>query len=446
MSVSETSASTEAAHPFDYQYREGMPLRSAPTRAVSTWPELRRNLYGPWVDVIDGWDDTPQTRLLDDHMWEGDELMDDVVRMFKRVGPPTGRAMFERALENGIDSLVDPPAELVALFEQLDREPDWYDPDADARGRLRLAAATSTGKMAAGAFGAFATAREQDVSAATGSTGRLVRSPARRQVESSKFMEEITYRGALRRESAIFHTIIRVRLMHSLVRAGLRKKWGADNFAEHGMPISNTKMAAGSAWFATMPILADRFFGRPFAMHELDDVSIHWGYVLYLFGVNERIIPKSGLESIQLANHVLANAGEPSKWSAELAEALLFAIKDISGKTGALVIRLFLAGGATLLGADEMQKLVTGTTLEGVRIRRWVPIFQLIARGSAGIARVGDHLPPVREMRRRKAWIGDPNAIKSGRAVTSWGAKHGIDASPFTHHDDSISGSSFTRQ
>jgi hypothetical protein len=37
------------------------------------------------------------------------------------------RRLLERALEHGIGSVPDAPAELVALFEHLDTEPEWLD-------------------------------------------------------------------------------------------------------------------------------------------------------------------------------------------------------------------------------------------------------------------------------------------------------------------------------
>ncbi|WP_189265098.1 oxygenase MpaB family protein [Streptomyces fuscichromogenes] len=395
------------------------------------------------MHVSEDWNDTPQTLLLDDHLWEGDPLMDAVVGLFDTHGAPTVRKQFETALDHGIDAVDNPFPEVRELFAQLDRIPDWYDAEASERGRLRLAAVTAAGKFGAKAFGYFATAMEQHTSASVGSTGRIARQPARRLVETSQFFEEVTYHAALERRSPMFGTIVRVRLMHALVRRGLRKRWGAENFAEHGMPIPNTNMAGGSAWFATMPVLIDAAMGRPFKMRDLDDIAIHWGYILYLFGVHERIIPLTGMDSIRLADHHAACAGEPSPWRTEIVEGLIDPTVEFSGKGGPVVVGLFAGSMTSLFGPADAATFFDGTKYSGVNRAAWASAYEAWARASAMAARAGDHVPAVRERRASSAAVGDPFLMKTGTLLRKFGADHGIETVPFTHHDQSTSGSSF---
>ena len=436
----------DAVSSYDYRYVEGMPLRPAPLRDEATWRTLRENLYRPFMTIPATWEDTPQTRLLDDHMWEGDPLMDDVVALFERIGTKPARGLFEQALIHGIDSLEDPPDEFVALFAQVDRHPDWFDPAVAERGRFALSRTTGAAKLASYSFGVFATAMEEDVSAATGATGRLVRNPVLRAAESLQFFEQVTYRGVLDRGSPMFHTVIRVRLMHALVRRGLRRRWGVENFERHGMPISNTNMGAGSAWFSSMPPLMDHFLGRPVRMADLDDITIHWGYLLYLFGTAERIIPKTGIESIHLANHVFASAGSPARWRPELAEALLLPFTDSVGTLGGkAAARAFLGAAGMALGTDQLARFVAGTKFEPINVARYARVYEASARAAARFARAKDGAI-ARGLLTPKPNDADPWFVRNGKVIGKWAAKNGVHVTPYTHHDESVAGSAFARQ
>ena len=125
MPSQDAAAVATTKHPFDYVYEEGMPLRPAPTRGEKpAWPVLRHKLYGEWMQVGDGWEETSQTRLLDDHMWEGDPVMDAVSGLFETLGAPKVRAMFEEALDHGIDSVKDAPQALLDLYTIREKKGD----------------------------------------------------------------------------------------------------------------------------------------------------------------------------------------------------------------------------------------------------------------------------------------------------------------------------------
>jgi hypothetical protein len=433
---------------WEYYYRDGMNLRAAPRRElVPSWRHLRQTLYQDWLDIGDGWHDTTQTRLLDDHRWQGDEVMDGVVDMFDRVGPDQGRALFERALTTGGAGAEELPDELRALVAHINRLPAWYDPVRIERGRRILNDVSVPGKLGAGVFGIFATAISQDVSAATGATGRIVREPIRRAVESHEFFEKVTYRGALVHGSDVVRMIVRVRLMHALVRRGLRRQWGDDNFRAHGMPISNTRLAEGSGWFASMPLLVDHMLGRRRPMRDHDDVALYWGYILYLFGVEERLIPLNGYDSLTLANHIFCDAGEASPWRAELVEGLLHPVHAQVPVIARPAITLIILGAAVaVMGVETVQAALAGTRYEQAnlqRCRRWYFAF---ARPSIAAAIACDRVPALGGWRWRRTARGDYVLMTLGPAIRRLGRRHGVTDVPFIHHDDSISGTSFGRR
>ena len=55
----------------------------------------------------------------------GDPEMDRLVEWLSTVGMPKGRALFERALEEGIEAVPDAPPPLRDFFEAYGRQPEW---------------------------------------------------------------------------------------------------------------------------------------------------------------------------------------------------------------------------------------------------------------------------------------------------------------------------------
>src|SRR5438067_1595045 len=45
------------------------------------------------------------------------------------IGPKAGRAMLDRALAHGVESVADAPPTLVRLFEEFETAPGWLDPE-----------------------------------------------------------------------------------------------------------------------------------------------------------------------------------------------------------------------------------------------------------------------------------------------------------------------------
>lgn len=104
-------------------------MRSAPPRVRfdPMWTHSRRRMVTPWMQFSEVPRATAWTDLYVDHMWQGDELMDAVVARFRETGVAEGRAILNQALDHGIGTVSNAPAELVALFNQLDNPPEWYD-------------------------------------------------------------------------------------------------------------------------------------------------------------------------------------------------------------------------------------------------------------------------------------------------------------------------------
>ncbi len=312
-------------HRFDYYYRPGMQLRPPPQRAVPSpdWFEMRKRLFSDWIDVREVPAPTALTRRLDDHIWQGDEVMDAVVALSDRIGMGPLRAMLDQAIDHGIDTVESAPEELRRLFQEMERVPDWFDPELYERGRLLIVDCTPVGKLGASMVNSVMTSFGSAVSSAVGSTGRFKRSPYVRQVETQAFFQKLPLPDGIERFSETFATIVRVRLMHAQVRAGLRRRWGPEHFAYNGNPISNTDMCLGVPAYGAINLMIDASFGRKVTTADLDAVTMYWNYAAYRFGVSETILPRNGREAVEQFDYTLATYGKPSRWSDEVAESLV---------------------------------------------------------------------------------------------------------------------------
>jgi hypothetical protein len=429
---------------------EGRALRPAPpafgsvTAEEATWSRAFRQRMTPWWRTFcEQPAQTPLTRRIDDHRWVGDKLIDDVAEMFQRVGVTTGRAMFDQALEHGIDAVEDAPEELRALLRQLDHEPEWFDRDLWERGRRIWVRSTVFGKLGEFSADIVLTAMTYEVGSAVGSTGRFVRDPLRRNLETMTFFHDMTRAGAMERHSEEFKQAVRVRLMHGQVRRGLRKSWGEERLAFAGDPISNAAMAQAVAAFGVSPLALDHSFGRPLAKTDLDAVVMYWAYIVYICGVCEHIIPKNADEAFELGDHMLYTGAKHSQWSPELAQSFVRYFDNLAD--GPLLVRLIgrqlvlpaLYGFLTqILGEPMMREFVRETEMLDAPLRRWSYLVGIVVRASAVGAGVLDAAPLIGAYRRRTAPEVDPFfAAALARLRSQSQQRGGPTRATYTGHD-----------
>ncbi|WP_067542283.1 oxygenase MpaB family protein [Nocardia crassostreae] len=431
--------STEGEHRYDYYYRPGMPLRPPPPRAVPSdlWLEPRKALLGPWIDVRREPVETPRTRLMADHLWQGDEPMDDLVAAFRRLGSAGGRRMLNQALRHGIDSVDDPLPELVNLCARLDTPPSWYDPDVWEYGRRLWINISLAGKMAMGVQDFMGTFVGAEVASAVGATGRFVNDPYRRNLESSVWFRSVTAPRALDRRSPIFHDTVRVRLMHAQVRAMLRRKFGDEHFAGHGNPISNATTMGAAVTFGLSPICFDHVHGRRCTTRQLDAVMHYWAYIDHVFGVADELIPRSAAEGMEMADYMVATAGVAPPWTATMAGAVTRRFTDAT-----LTGRLQIAATAALLGALSyysgeplVRALLADTPLRSVPTRPWRTLTGLAANTEVRLRALDDRLPGARHRMIRRARHIDPMWDRNTKIARYLAARVGIRGTPFDQHD-----------
>ncbi|MEU1981188.1 oxygenase MpaB family protein [Nocardia sp. NPDC019395] len=431
-------------HRFDYYFRPGMPLRPPPPRVAPSglWFETRKRMLSPWIDVRRVPLDTPQARLMADHLWQGDELMDGVVAAFARVGTAAGRSMLDQALAHGIDTVDQPPVELIALFDHLDNPPDWLDPQRWERGRRLWLNASMSGKTAMLIQDFMGTFVGAEVASATGATGRYVHDPYLRNLETANWFRSMTVAGALERWSPTFQDTVRVRLMHAQVRSGLKKAWGPEHFARHGNPISNATMMGAAVTFGLTPLCFDHVHGRRIDDDRLDDVMHYWAGIAHVFGVTGELIPATALDGMKMVDYMVANAGTAPEWTAKMAGA---ATSGFAGEGP--VARAKVAATAPVAGMMAyyssnvlVRELLAATPLRTVPLQPWKSATALVSTAEVRARALGDRLPGARARLERKARRDDPMWRWQSRIAKAAAARAGIRDTPYNHHDGSAGG------
>lgn len=298
---------------------EWRPLPPESVHYNPDWYPVRRLLFGNWIPVVDGIPDQDDyIRRVADFFWEGDPLMDAVAAMFKRLPAGQGRKLFDQALEKGIDSLDNPPQELVDLFAQLDRRPDWISLEQVDRGALVAANVSPAGKAAGVFLNTLQTVQGGMVGAVVGATGRMQRDPLQRARESAAFWLHLPEPGGLSRFGQAFRNIVRVRLMHSQARIMLMRRWGDEWIEQHGNPIPNAGLVAGVPTFGIVNVMYDSLFGKQYSRQELEDIHIFWSYIGYLLGGDEAILPRTPEQGIRMLDFALSIVPPPSQYADEL--------------------------------------------------------------------------------------------------------------------------------
>lgn len=427
-----------AAHPYDYCHRPGMPLRPPPPRLQPdpAWSDLRvfeafrpRNPTARQRDLL---------ALFIDHYWQGDQLMDAVVECFRVIGMKRGRQLLEQALDDGIDAVPDPPAELVALFASLDRIPEWHDPERWERGRRLWIDCSLAGKLGMGIQDAIGTFVGAEVSSATAATKRFVNAPLLRNLETARWFHAATKPGFLDRHSVEFKDTVRVRLMHSQVRMGLRRAWGDEHFAANGNPISTSTTMGAAVTFALLPMLTDHNHGRRASRRDIDDVMRYWAYIAYIFGVAPDIIPTTGEDGIMLADHMVTHAGGPTSGTEMMTRAAADNLAAASGVPGLLAraaVAPVLGAVAYYSGEPLARALVAATPYRDVPLQPWTALAGLAVHVNVTSRRVLDAVPGASVRRLLRARHGDPWWTVNVRIAELLARRGGVADTRYRHHD-----------
>ena len=293
-----------------------------------------------------------------EYLHKGDHLADDLVDRFAGMRPKEGYRMLMQAIHEGIDSVKDPPEELVALFEHLDHVPFWVD-----WGGMNPASAKIMRNALLPAM-SFAVYALPHAYLATGNkplafSKALLSNTARRYAGTTRFITEVFMPGSLRRHADGFKFAVVTRMLHARIRRRILDSGEWDLTA--GLPLNQAHMAMGTIVFSLLVIDGMRRLGGRVSTRETESVLLIWRYIGYLFGINPEMLYTSEVEARHLMDVAYDLEFDPDEDSKRLCKALIEAAPDYmrieSDFAARMFVRILYALSRRLLGDGLADRL-----------------------------------------------------------------------------------------
>ncbi|MGI8678171.1 MAG: oxygenase MpaB family protein [Jatrophihabitans sp.] len=247
------------------------------------------------------------------------------------TGPKGGRALLDQALEHGVGSLPDAPASLVALFDEFETLPEWYDREQVELG-ARVFRRWGTSVFSFATTSTLEMYSESSISKPLSYAGGYAGEAAhKRQLETVRFWIDVSDEGGLDAGARGRATAMRVRVMHVFIRRKLMQKpeWDLEAW---GVPISSGDATLTLMGGSVVPGLALWSVGHQTTIREIEATLHFWRYVGHLLGVQPDWYPRDFRESVQLMFAAFAKrAFAAGADGAELVESYLPAFAPRKG-------------------------------------------------------------------------------------------------------------------
>lgn len=278
---------------------------------------------GPWRRWLLGRDPSPSRAEYDAvaaALGHGDPPMDALVA-WMTSGVPDARRLFRQAVDQGLDSIPNPPEPLRAFFRIVEAEPAWLDRRLLEEGCAFIQRAGMAGPYVLRDVALMGGYLLSGFNQALVMTGALNKDASARLAETGQWWIECTEGGGLERFGAGFRSTLQVRLVHAMVRRHLSRspEWKAEQW---GLPINQIDMVATYLGFCVVMLAGLRLMGIPVTSRESRAVMHLWTYASWLMGVDERWLVRRERDGALLLGHALMTQSRPDWTSQELGRAL----------------------------------------------------------------------------------------------------------------------------
>ena len=318
------------------------------------------------------------------HLRVGDPLADAVALWLEGLPPGQGFRLLLQAIDQGIDSLDDPPEPLVALFAQLDHVPFWVDWERMRHGSVKV---IRSGLLTALSFATYALPH---VYLATANkplafTGALLGQTAHRYAQTTRFVIDTFMPGGLARDADGFKIAVLVRIRHARVRRQLLQSGAWDTDAL-GIPVNQAHLAVNTVFFSFYVLRGLQRLGVRFRRSEVEGVLLTWRYVGHLFGINPEFVYTSPEEAERLVQVAFSVEFDPDETSKALCLAMMEAgpayMNLGNARLGRHFVRMLYPISRHLLGdrlADQLgypkdrRRLLCHSFVALVRLSEWFP-------------------------------------------------------------------------
>ncbi|TMS50981.1 oxygenase MpaB family protein [Mycobacterium sp. DBP42] len=261
--------------------------------------------------------DAQQWRRLGERLTAGDEPMDRLVDWMSSAGMAQMRALFEKALADGIDNVPEAPEPLREFFIGVETVPDWLDRDKLRKGQRGLLRGGSDGMSVARDVSLLGGYQFSGFNKTLLRTGALEKGSNKRFAETMQWAMDVISDGGLEPFGVGYRSTLHVRLIHAFVRrhVAAMPDWRGD---EWGLPVNQTDMAATLVGALVAPPVAALGMGILPAPGELDAIAHLTRYVGWLIGVEDEWLPRSFRDSVRVLYHTSTALAVPDETTQQL--------------------------------------------------------------------------------------------------------------------------------
>ncbi len=309
----------------------------------------------------------------------GDPLADALVADLQPLGP-RGRAMFERALEEGIAAVPEAPESLRAFFASVDHVPYWVDWRVMNRASATVLRANIFGAAVLGCYAVPLFYRLGQGAKPLALTDALISGAVTRGRRTARFVIETCMPFGLQRAAEGFRLTLRTRLLHARTRRAMLAAPGW-NLARDGVPMSQAYTAAMSAFLSAFWLRGLRRIGVRISAAEAEAVMQLWRYSSHLMGVHPELLFATEQEAVRFSERLFATEPPPGEAARLLMRALFDAVPEVldqRGWRGRMLQSLFQGLAYALFGPDQAAEL-------GVPRTAWRHAPRLVTPAMAGL-------------------------------------------------------------
>ena len=220
------------------------------------------------------------------HTTLGDPELDPVMEELAALPPGDLHRFIRAGVEEQDEVLRKAPQPLREFFNNLE-EPEWLDYEAFRPG-IRAFPANVDLMLVAFVTGVLVEGFSTMIAKSFNITGRVA-STKRRLQQNNRHMMDIFFPGGLYRNGDGWKMSMRIRIIHSRIRALLNKseEW---NHEAWGAPVSAAHLGLAIAVFSKRLLEYSLKVGANFTEEEKDSVLDVWRYTGFVMGIPETIL------------------------------------------------------------------------------------------------------------------------------------------------------------
>lgn len=300
------------AHPTRIPGRHGADI----TRARKAAAPIRRWIKGPSEPSADEW------QAIGESLLHGDAPMDRLIEWMLENGLARTKPLYDRAVNEGIAALNDPPQPLLQFFNQVEATPAWFMPSLADQGARACGLSGMTGMRVLRDLGLLAGYQASAINRTLVLTGSLEKSAQRRIAETTKWWIDCTRPGGMLPGAPGYRSTLQVRLIHGLIRhrVAAMQDWDASYY---GVPINQGDMHVTYLAFSSIFLLGQRLLGVPLSLSEGAAITHLWRYIAWLMGVEACWLHADENQARRALYHNLLSQPSADESSRQLGMALI---------------------------------------------------------------------------------------------------------------------------